>query len=386
MVDSLPMSISVLSALTLYDCGHDLICLSSILSVLNTSSIISSIPNQYKRTEGDFMTLLQVMNEILVIKQSIPAQQFNLNAICYAKGLTSIKHVLNQALRRYTNLEKAFDLSNEYRAASQKKSGDWKSIAKSLISGYSEHIFVSLKEIQGRTHHFERWNYKQEPRIDVAVLDLRSTLIRAFTTAPVSIVLARDVLYTTSVREKAILSFLGEIKSDWIEYELERQVPVTNNEVGKLNNENILSNARSKFANVQMNYGQDGEQTYLILKGSSGSVLNGELFIRQQLVTENPFKLQGNNDNMNLQRNLEYITKMKRIFNPMRWRWEAEEQVEISVSKTNKELEVRCRGRDKPNTAIFNEFQSFLHWLKNSTTIRNPDSGKHLFFLHIELI
>lgn len=372
------MSISVLSALTRYQCGQDLIRLSSILGVLNTSAILKSIPNQYKRAEGDFMTLLEVMNEILLVKQSVPAQQFNLNVVCDAKDLTSIKHILNQALRRYTNLEKSFNLSNEYREASQKKSDHWESIAKSLISGYNDHIFVSLKEIQGRIHRFERWNYKQKPRIDIAVLDLQSTLIRSFTTAPVSIVLARDVRYATSIRAKAVLYFLGEIKSKWFDYQLERQVPLTDNEIEKLNKENIISKAMPTFNNIQIIIDQNQQQ--LILKGSSGSVLDAELDIRKQLVTKRKFKLVNDNDNnINFTRNLESLTKMTKIFNPMIWRWEAEEQVEIIINNANQQLEISCRGRDAQNNKVYKEIQSFLKWLKRSTTIRSPDSGEDFF-------
>ena len=373
------MSISVLSSLTRYECGQDLICLSAILSVLNKADIVESIPDQYKRTEGDFMTLIQVMNEILLVKQSLPAQQFNLNEVCYTKDLTAIRHVLQQALRRYTTLERAFDLSNEYREAAQKKSGDWKLIAKSLISGYSDQIFVSLKEMQGRIHHFERWNYKQKPRIDIAVLDLKSTLTRSFTTAPVSIVLARDARYATSIRAKALLSFLGEIQSEWIEYHLERQVPLTNNEVEKLNKTNLFST----FRNVQIYIGQDEQQQQpqLILKGPSGSVLDAELDIRRYLVTKRKFILEDDdNNNINLKRNLKSLTQMTRIFNPMKWRWEREEQVQITFNTENEQLEVQCRGRDAQINGVYNEFQSFLTWLKYCTTIRNPESGE-LFFV-----
>ena len=151
---SLPMSISVLAALRDFNCGHDLICLSSILSVLNTTTIFKLLPQNLKSPDGDFMTLLNVMNKILLVKQSVPAQQFNLNRVCQAKGLTDIKHIIRQALRRYTTLEKSFNFSDDYREQAQIKSGNWEFIAKALLAGYSDNVFVSMKELQERTSSF----------------------------------------------------------------------------------------------------------------------------------------------------------------------------------------------------------------------------------------
>ncbi|CAF3499599.1 unnamed protein product [Rotaria sp. Silwood1] len=97
---SLAMSKSVLSALNQHNCGRDLIALSAILGVLNTSSVLKAIPDSMKRSEGDFMSLLNVMNEILLVRKSVSAQQFRLSKVCQAKNLTAISHVLKQALRR----------------------------------------------------------------------------------------------------------------------------------------------------------------------------------------------------------------------------------------------------------------------------------------------
>ncbi|CAF5149898.1 unnamed protein product, partial [Rotaria sp. Silwood1] len=45
---SLAMSKSVLSALNQHNCGRDLIVLSAILGVLNTSSVLKAIPDSMK--------------------------------------------------------------------------------------------------------------------------------------------------------------------------------------------------------------------------------------------------------------------------------------------------------------------------------------------------
>ncbi|CAF4473949.1 unnamed protein product, partial [Rotaria socialis] len=70
---SVQMSRCVLSSLQEYSCGRDLICLASILSVLNTTTIFKSSPSSFKSPDGDFMTLLNIMNEALLVKQSVPA-------------------------------------------------------------------------------------------------------------------------------------------------------------------------------------------------------------------------------------------------------------------------------------------------------------------------
>ncbi|CAF5222553.1 unnamed protein product, partial [Rotaria magnacalcarata] len=88
-LSSLSMSKAVYSALRKRQCGRDLIILSSILSVLNTSAMIKSIPSKYKCAEGDFMTLLNVMNVILLVQGSVPAQEFNIDRVCNAKGLSA---------------------------------------------------------------------------------------------------------------------------------------------------------------------------------------------------------------------------------------------------------------------------------------------------------
>ena len=192
------MSKSVLSALNQNNCGRDLIVLSSILGVLNTSSVLKAIPSSMKSPEGDFMSLLNVMNEILLVREKVYAtKQFNIAKVCQVKSLTPILHVLKQALRRYVSLEKSFNLSDDYREKAQVSSNDWELIAKSLLNGYGENVFVSMKELQGRTHLFTRYSPSKE---DVAVLDLQSTLTRSVTSAPVSLVLARDIRFSSSIQ------------------------------------------------------------------------------------------------------------------------------------------------------------------------------------------
>jgi HrpA-like RNA helicase len=375
---SLAMSKSVLSALNQNNCGRDLIVLSSILGVLNTSSILKSIPSSMKSPEGDFMTLLNVMNEILLVRESVRAGQFQLAKICQAKKLTPILHVLKQALRRYENLEKSFNLSDQYREKAQVSSNDWELIAKSLLNGYGENVFVSMKELQGKTHLFTRYS---PPKEDFAVLDLQSTLTRAITSAPVSLVLARDIRFSSSVRATAVLSFVGEIKSQWIEYSFKRKITLNSAEETKLNSDNILTTTKQTFSNVNIQLNNH----ILTLEGSAGSVLDAELDILRQLVVEMKFSLTNQyspNETAKyklMKQNLESVSKMPRIFNPMIWRWEAQHQVKITVNNNTikDECEITIEGRDSQNQLVQKEFQSFLGWLKNCAVIRHPNSGKH---------
>jgi hypothetical protein len=82
-----------------------------------------------------------------------------------------------------------------------------------------------------------------------------------------------------------------------------------------------------------------------------------------------------------MQRNLESVSKMIRIFNPMIWRWEAQHQVKITVNTTTikDQCEITVEGRDSQNQLIHNEFQSFLGWLKDCAVFRHPNSGKDFY-------
>ncbi|CAF3032918.1 unnamed protein product [Rotaria sp. Silwood2] len=373
---SLAMSKSVLTALNKHNCGRDLIVLSSILSVLNTSSIFKAIPSSMKRPEGDFMTLLNVMNEILLVKKSVSAQQFKLSEICEAKKLTAIIHILKRALKRYINLEKSFNLSKEYREKAQRSSDDWKSIAKSLLKGYQENVFLSMKELRGKTHLFTRYSSSKN---DEAVLDLQSTLTRAIRSAPVSLVLARDVRFSSSVRATTVLSFVGEIKSKWISYFLNRKITLNQVEKEKLTSDNILITEKQNFPKIQMQLNKHAVN----LEGSAGYVLNAELDILQRLVEEikypliNKFKSSAISDFERMKTNLERVSKMLYIFDPMKWRWEAQNQVKITANNntTNNDCEIIIEGQHSQNKSVKKELKSFLGWLKNCTVIRNVNSG-----------
>lgn len=380
---SLAMSKAVAAALNQYNCGRDLIILSSILGVLNTSSVLKQIPDSLKSPDGDFMSLLNVMNVILLVRESVHRSQFQLGKICQAKGLTAIQHVLRQALRRYESLEKTFALSDEYSSKAQLSCGDWETIARALLNGFSENVFVSMRELQGKTHMFTRYS---PPKQDIAALDHQSTLARTFPNVPVALVLARDIRFSSSVRATAVLSFVGEIQPQWIEYTFRRQIKLNAAEQTKLQNENILVSAKQLFStvNIQLNNNE------LILEGSAGSVLEAELDILRELIEEMKFTLTNPWSETSkpaeyklMQQNLQIVAKMPKLFEPMKRRWETQNQVKITINNsTTKEkdlTEIIIEGRDSQNQLVYNEFQSFIGWLKIAAVMRHPNDGSKDF-------
>ncbi|CAF3477414.1 unnamed protein product [Rotaria sp. Silwood1] len=372
---SIQMSISVLAALRHFNCGHDLICLSSMLGVLNSAAIFSLIPSTFKSPDGDFMTLLNIMNKVLLVKQSIPSHQFNIDRICEAADLTKIRHIINPALRRYISLEKSFNLSSNYRAEAHTKSGEWEYIAKALLTGYRDNIFVSRRELQEKNLLFARYKDLN----DIAVLDLKSTLTRPIKQEPVPLIIVRDALYSTAVRSRAIISFAGEMKLEWMEHSLQRELILSNEEELHLNSENRYTKARSLYSdNIHMQL----KNKTLSLRGRSGTVLNAELHLRKEMITEMKFELKNRHPpnttlHENLSRNLEQVCKMPYIFHPMIWRWDAEKQVKIKVNNvvSSNTCAITVTGRYSEIVKVKNEFDSFLSWLENCTVIRNPDAG-----------
>ncbi|CAF1563548.1 unnamed protein product [Adineta ricciae] len=375
---SLAMSKAVLSALDKYNCGYDLIVLSSILGVLNTSSILKDLPDRMKRPEGDFMSVLVAMYEVLLVRESVPSSQFKLHKVCQAKQLDKITHVIRHALKRYDNLERAFKRSTEYRTKAFIFSGDWSLIARALIDGYGDNVFVSMKELQGKTHLFTR--YTSAGKEDFAVLDLQSTLTRSISAAPVALILARDVRFSSSVRSTAVLSFVGEIYSQWInDQRINRKITLNIAEESTLISNSILALVQQIYPQVvaQLN------NHVLLLVGKAGQVLQAELFVLRQLIVEmkfqlrNPYLPSASADHKRMARNLESVSNMTWIFRPMIWRWEAQRQVKIHVAKSflKDESEVTITGRDSQNQLIYNEFQSFLGWLKVCAVIRHPNAG-----------
>jgi hypothetical protein len=216
------MSKAVYFALRKYRCGRDLIILSSVLSVLNTSAILKSIPIRYKCSEGDFMTLLKVMNTIISVRDSVSTLEFNTERVCNAKGLGASVHIIKQALRRCKNLERAFHLSDVYREDALIQSGNWELIARALIGGFPDKVFVSLKILQGKGQQFIKYNVdqqKSDKTLPIAVIDRSSTLrTKNKGLLPASLVLARDFRYLSAIRSTAILSFVGKIELTWLEY------------------------------------------------------------------------------------------------------------------------------------------------------------------------
>jgi hypothetical protein len=121
----------------------------------------------------------------------------------------------------------------------------------------------------------------------------------------------------------------------------------------------------------------------IALDGPAGTVLNDELQIRKEMITTMNFKLENRfrpntADFDNLSRNLESVTKMTYIFQPMQWRWESEKQAKITIKNdpATKTCEVTVEGRQSVNQQVKKEFDSFVSWLARCVVIRHPNAGK----------
>jgi hypothetical protein len=130
----------------------------------------------------------------------------------------------------------------------------------------------------------------------------------------------------------------------------------------------------------------------LYLEGPADIVLNAELHLLQELITEDKFILENNNPEnsnnyVNLSRNLESIMKMPHIFRPMIWRWEAQKQVKITVNSNTatKTCEIIIRGKYSQIQIAREEFDSFLSWLQNCAVIRHPNAGE-IFFIFLIIL
>ena len=377
--DSVEMSKAVYSALTRYKCGRDLIVISSILGVLNTSDVLLILPKQFKSADGDFMTLFNVMNKTLEAEQSISAKQFDLKQFCQQNGLEKAYQTLNQACRRYKTLQNSLKQSKDFQNQAQISSSRWELIGRALLEGYSAKVFVSLKELQLKTNRYTRYQSSKSD-IDIAVLDRHSTLNRSYNSSPVSLIVARDIVSTSSVRVDGVLSFVGEIKPSWIQYEVDRKLELNDAEKNKLDTDKILSSAKQKFPDVytQLNGNE------LSMKGPSGSVLMFELSVLQKLVESRTFSLlshvpPNSDEYATFKRNMKGILKMIRIFNPMKWRWENEEQVKINFEpNSTDQLEITVTGRNSKNSLVREEFLTTALWLRNCVVIQTPNSGKYI--------
>ncbi|CAF4748770.1 unnamed protein product, partial [Rotaria sp. Silwood2] len=103
------------------------------------------------------------------------------------------------------------------------------------------------------------------------------------------LVVARDVFYSTPIRSRAIISFVGEIKLDWMNHSIKREFSLTAEEETYLNNNNRYDKVRQLYPNnIQMLV----SNKTLKLTGRSDVVLNAELQLRKEMITELTFKLE----------------------------------------------------------------------------------------------
>ncbi|CAF1115266.1 unnamed protein product, partial [Adineta ricciae] len=341
---SIAMSKAVLSGLETYNCGRDIIRLAAILSVLNTSSVLRHIPSQYIKSEGDFMTLLAVMDAILAEKLVQPPHLFDVDDACKRTGLTVISHHIRRAVIRYDSFQKFFCLPGKYRDVSQRSTkGNWTPIACALLAGYSDNVYLSLAEIQGKkTSLYSLYCCKQDQ--------------------PLPLVLARDIFVSTDIRDRSIISFLGEIQPEWLDRSLERDITLADKEI-KLYNDEIRYS--EDFLNISRNILCTLNGKNLNLSGNASHVLTTELHVRRRLVLKHTTLLISKDEtNKSLKQNVKALIESLHVFNPMKWRWKAENQVKVIFRDTDEHGEIIIKARDKDYEKVRKEFDSFVQWLE----------------------
>ncbi|CAF5158406.1 unnamed protein product, partial [Rotaria magnacalcarata] len=145
--------------------------------------------------------------------------------------LEDIDHLLRRALLRWKAFQRFFKTNEDkhLRNLSQTFSGKWSYIARALLAGHNENLYVALKELNGRIHQYRRYNNvtQEETRKQIAKLDKATTLSQL---RQPSIVIARDVLCTADVRKLSILSIIGFIQPVWLDNSLIRKFELTSKE------------------------------------------------------------------------------------------------------------------------------------------------------------
>ena len=378
---SLAIATCVVAAMNQYNCGHELIVLSSILSVLNVAPKLSTLPKSMQSSDGDFMILIQVINAVLAERNSFAPGAITFQRICQKLGLMSIEHFVKRALRRYDALmEQIENLPAATRDKALQTSTDWSCIARSLLCGYADHVFVSMKDLYGRSHRYVRY---QSTGAEYAVLDHKSVLYAKKKEEPVPIILARDIHHSTSIRERAIVAFLGRLQPDWITSPVTRTLPIHDAELQKCNTDGIFNRIQQTYAQVRITPNANN----VLLDGPFNEVYHAELMILRGLVTnnkiqfENGFPPTATDDHLRMKQNLELVSKMRHIFHPMQWRWKNEAQVDMAVALSNaagaqRTCEVSIDARHRDYGIVRDELTAFTGWLKQSAVVRHPDHGK----------
>ncbi|CAF3381973.1 unnamed protein product [Rotaria socialis] len=365
---SVTMSTSVYYGLTKFNCGQDMIRLAACLSVMNNAGSLRMIPDIFKRSdEGDFMTLLSVMNHLKSHQNAIDHPEF-----------LPIAHQFRRALARLKQFENFFKkASPQQRKASEISTDNWPNVARSLLAGYWEHVYVCMKELNGSEKQYCRYNvsdHNHTQQKQTAVIDY------ATTTDPKpsirTVVLARDVFCGTD-RRGWILSFVGIIQSTWLDNALERKFDVTRPE-----QEHFLANIRptNEFKTIAQGVTNISISTNNIkLIGNAGEVLDTESFIRRELQRLHKWQLVEDNElnnNPTLQMNVRNIRKNLHYFHPLIWRFSNEKQIAVKLEKDDKNsITISVNSRDKDYEDIKDTFDMFVWWLRKCVAVRNEHSG-----------
>lgn len=358
---TLAMTTSVYAALEKYQCGRDVILLGAILGVLNTSAILRKLPERYHRpNEGDYMSILALMQDLISEKSSINNGD-----------LAEIQHHLTRALARLKKLESAIDTSKpEWRQAAQVFSGEWSVVAKALLEGHWENVYVAHNALQGRNNQYDRYNVSSEHtdhRKQTAILD-KSTTIPYDLRPPV--VFAKDILCSTAVRATCVLSFVGIVQPSWLHDKVERSFKVTAREM-----EHYQAHIRPT---MQQNIQTEGKDNKIVMNGPVSDVFEAEKKMREQMVKTYEWSFPKPEDfeaHPTLRANMKIILRDLSIFLPLIWRWSNEKQAKIKLDKrppSSCKVTATCREQDYRR--IEKEFDYFVFWLSQCEHVQQKDS------------
>ncbi|CAF1258217.1 unnamed protein product, partial [Didymodactylos carnosus] len=361
------MNVSVYFGLTKFNCGRDIIRLAAFLSVMNTAGSLRTIPDRFKQSdEGDFMTLLSVMNHLKSHQNAMDNQEF-----------LPIAHQLRRALARLKSFENFFEkASPQLCEASEISAHYWPNVARSLLAGYWEHVYVCMKELNGSNTQYYRYNisdHEHAQRKQIAAIDYATT-IDLKSNCP-TVVLARDVFCGTD-RRGCILSFVGIIQSSWLDNALERKLDVTPQE-----REHFLANIRptNEFITIAQSVANTANSTNIELIGNAGDVLDTERFIRQKLQRLRKWHLVEDNElnnNPTLQMNVRNVRKNLRYFNPLIWGSLNEKQVVVKMEKDGQNsITISVNSREEDGKKIKKIIDMFVWWLRKCVAVRNEHSG-----------
>lgn len=402
LAGSVAMARAFYAALKQYSCGEPFMVLLSVLSCMNTSQLTPAIPAAYRDTkDGDFMSWINVMGALLTsIKYAPSVTSGQLTAACTKLGFDKIAHVLIRAYTQYMNMRQQLAKIPAFasclpvmRSGNNPSPISWESIARSLLVGYSDHVFASCMELQGKQGRFVHWADGEEDTMLSCVIDSNSTLNAGRKSTPPPLVIARDLFRASSMRGRSVIAFVGRLDAAWVGDHISRTIAATSNELACLSSlQSHVNGLGSGAVHLSISSGSVSKSSGITLSGPAGAVFLADCAVRKFLVLpragaaassstkhEIPLTLSaiaGNNSQTKQQLKMkeEDLMRYANVFNPMVWRWASTHQVTLTVD-TKKQVVRLSGGREHVYVSVAKEIEKFLGWFRMCFVLRSPTSG-----------